>query len=136
MSIEKTPFDTVYTDRFDGLPARIMDSKGARWLMHKRLNPFSALLLSRQIAKLLGFPWLKLAVGILLMGPKKSMQMARMATGFKAFEVGTMNGDNVKGILPLGQVTGIIHDTPTVKKAIERIIDEAVNTEKRISKMI
>ena len=136
LSIEKTPYDTIYTDKFDGLPARIMESDGAKWLRKKKLNPLSALIQSKQITRLLGLPWMKIALGILLAGPKKSIQMARMAIGFKAFEVGTMNGDNKRGILPLGQITGIIHDTPTVKQAIDRIIKEAGQVEKKLQKMM
>lgn len=118
-------FSTVYTNRVDGLPARVIKSRGSKRLIEKRLNPLSALLMSRKIAKLLGFPWLKLAVGILFMGFKRSLQMARMAIGFDAFKAGTMDGDNEKGVLPMGQVTGIIHDTPTVKVMIERLVKEA-----------
>jgi hypothetical protein len=62
------------------------------------------------------------------------MSMARMAIGFKAFEVATMKGDNEKGILPLGQITGILKDTPTVKVAIKRIIDEAGSVYKNLGK--
>lgn len=98
--------------------------------MNKKLNPLTSLLMSRKIAKLLGFPWLKLAIGILFMGFKKSMQMARMAIGFEAFKVGTIDGDNVKGVLPIGQVTGIIHDTPTVRQIMERIAKEAKEAQK------
>jgi len=107
------------------MPARLLDARGARRLMRKRLNPLSALLLSRRIAALLGLPWLKLAFGILLMGFRKSTQMARMAIGFRAFELGTVAGDNSRGVLPLGQVTGLIHDTRTVAEVLERVVAEA-----------
>ena len=136
MSIEKTPYDTIYTDKFDGLPARMMDAPGSRRLMKKKLNPLSAMIRSRQITRLLGLPWLKLALYILMSGPKNSIKMARMAIGFRAFEVGTMDGDNVKGILPLGQITGIIHDTPTVKQVIERIVKEAQEVQTRLAKLV
>ena len=135
-SNELDVYSTVYTNKVDGLNARVMTSKGSRRLIKKKLNPFSALLNSRKIAKIMGFPWLKLAIGIMFMGFKKSIQMARMAIGFDAFKVGTMNGNNVKGVLPIGQVTGIIHDTPTVKQVIERIIKEAVAAQKDLSKKI
>lgn len=126
-------YDTVYTNKVDGLPARVMKSKGARHLIGKKLNPFSALLKSRKIARLLGFPWLKLAVGIVFMGVKKSMQMARMVDGFDAFKAGCVEGDNDKGVLPIGQVSGIIHDTPTVKKIMDRIVREASESKKILS---
>lgn len=126
-------YSTVYTNKIDGLPARVLKTEGATRLSNKWLNPLSAMIQSRKIAALLGFPWLKLAVGILFMGPKRATQMARMAVGFEAFQVGTMNGDNKKGVLPLGQVTGIIHDTPTVDAAIKRIVQEAQDAAKTLT---
>ncbi len=133
---EKGAEDTIYTDRFDGIPARMMATKGARRLMRKKLNPFSALIRSRQITRLLGLPWVKLFLGILLAGPKAAISMARMAIGFRAFEVGTMNGDNETGILPLGQITGIMHDTPTVKEVVERIVADAAKIQKDLGKKV
>ncbi|MBN1947693.1 MAG: nitronate monooxygenase [Bradymonadales bacterium] len=117
--------DTLYTNRVDGLYARVMKTEGALRVMRKRLNPISVLFLSRKIAKLLGFPWMKLAMGILLSGYRKSIQMARMAIGFEAFQSATIDGDNARGVLPLGQVTGLIEDTPTVQEVIDRIMAEA-----------
>ncbi len=125
-------FNTVYTDRVDGLPARVMKSEGSKRLINKKINPFSALFNSRRIARLLGFPWLKLAVGIMFMGIKKSLQMARMAIGFDAFKAGTMDGDNKKGVLPLGQVAGIIHETLTVEQIIQQTVREAKEAQKAL----
>jgi len=118
-------YNTIYTDKVDGMKARVMETMGAKRLINKRLNPFSALIRSKKIAKMLGFPWIKLAIGIMFMGYKKSMQMARMAIGFDAFQAGTMGGDNLKGVLPIGQVAGIITETLTVKEIIERTVKEA-----------
>lgn len=129
-------YDTVYSDKIDGLPARMLKTKGAVKIMRKKLNPFSALIRSREIARMLGFPWLKLAVGIMFMGVKKSIQMARMAVGFKAFQLGTMEGDNKRGVLPIGQVTGLIHDTPSVKAILKRIDAEASEAAKRLNAKI
>jgi NAD(P)H-dependent flavin oxidoreductase YrpB (nitropropane dioxygenase family) len=43
-----------------------------------------------------------------------------------------MDGDIVKGVLPMGQITGIIHDTPTVQEVIERIVKEAKQAYRQI----
>ena len=131
-SNEIDAFQTVYTNKVDGLFARVMKSKGSERIMKKRLNLISAAFLSKKIAGIVGLPWLKVAVGIMLMGPKKAIQMSRMANGFFAFQVGTMEGDNLKGVLPIGQVTGIIHDTPTVKQVIERVVKEAAEVHKKV----
>ncbi len=136
MSNERDVYDTIYTDKVDGLNARVLATKGAKRLIKKRLNPFSALIRSKAIADMLGFPWLKLAVGIMFSGVKRSIQMARMAIGFRAFQVGTMDGDNEKGVLPMGQVTGIIHDTPTVDQIMKRIVAEAKKVRGRLDTVI
>ena len=59
--------------------------------------------------------------------------MARMAMGFEAFKAGTMDGDNKRGVLPLGQVTGLLHDTPTVKEIIDTIIADATRISDELS---
>jgi enoyl-[acyl-carrier protein] reductase II len=135
-SVKNDVYNTVYTPKVDGLPARFMKSEGVERLLKKRLNPFSALIRSKKIADMLEFPWLKLAIGIMLMGPKRSMQMAQMAIGFDAFKLGTIDGDFAKGVLPLGQVSGIIKDTPTVKQVVDSIVKEAVAIEKQLSKKV
>ena len=124
-SVARSIADTVYTDRVDGLPARYVDSPGSQRIMKMRLNPVSALMRSREIAKLLGLPWLKLASGIVLSGYRRSVQMARMAIGFDAFKKGCTEGDIERGVLPLGQCAGLIDDTPTVAEVISRIVVEA-----------
>lgn len=133
MTNEKDAYSTFYTNRVDGLPARVMKSKGATRLTKKKLNPFVALIKSRKIAQLLGYKWIKIAVGIMFMGAKRAMQMTRMAIGFEAFQVGTMNGDNEKGVLPLGQITGIIKETLTVKQVLDRTVSEAKKVAKQLS---
>jgi len=122
---ESDVLDTVYTDRVDGLPARFLGTTGTKRLMRKRLNPLSALFRSRGIARMLGLPWLKLALGILFMGARKAVQMARMAIGFAAFRAGTIDGDNTRGVLPLGQVAGLISETLPAAEIVRRIVDEA-----------
>lgn len=136
LSIEKQIYDTIYTPKVDGLPARFMKSDIALKMAKRPLNLITAAFNSREIAKSLGFPWFKLAIAILLSGYGKARQMATMANGFKAFKAGTIEGDNEKGVLPLGQVTGLISDTPTVKQVIDRIVSEAKFVKKKVGPMI
>jgi len=124
-SVARSIADTVYTNRVDGLPGRYVKAAGSQRIIKMRLNPLSALLRSREIAKLLGLPWLKLATGIVLSGYTRSVQMARMAIGFDAFKKGCTEGDMDRGVLPLGQCTGLIDDTPTVAEVIGRTVAEA-----------
>ncbi len=130
---ETDVYSTLYTDKVDGMKARVMKTPGAKRLINKRLNPLSALIRSKKIAKMLGLPWMKLAVGIMFMGYKKSMQMVRMAIGFDAFQAGTMDGDNNKGVLPIGQIAGIITQTLTVKQIIDNTMKEAKKSQELLA---
>ncbi len=133
MSIDRQVTDTVYTARVDGLPARVVNEKGAMRIMKRPLNPISALFSSREIARMLGFPWLKLSLGILASGLRGTLRMARMANGFNAFRIGTTEGDAERGVLPLGQVTGLVHDAPRVAEVIQRTVQEAEQVSNRLT---
>jgi len=148
---EASVFDTVYSDRIDGLMARVLKSKGSARLIARRTNPIAAMIQSKKITDELGMQWLKLVKDMmggskrgqnknsevktdtekkvkLNSSPsqiKKIRQLMRMALGFEAFKSGTIEGDNQKGVLPLGQVAGIIHDTKSVKTIVDEIIHDA-----------
>ena len=128
--------DTIYTPRVDGLPARFLKTSGTTRMTKKWINPVTALVNSRRIAKLLGMSWAKIAAGLMLAGPAKATHMARMAIAFEAFEAGTVQGDNERGVLPLGQVTGLIDDTPSVAEVFERLAAGAKEACERTNKMV
>jgi NAD(P)H-dependent flavin oxidoreductase YrpB (nitropropane dioxygenase family) len=48
-----------------------------------------------------------------------------MANAFKLFRIATEDGDTKQGVLPVGQVTGLLHDIPPVAEVIERTVKEA-----------
>ena len=136
LSQEKDIHDTVYTAKVDGLPARFVKAAGSMRMMRSHVNPVTALASSRKIARMMGLPWGKVFAGILAMGPKKSTQMARMAVAFEAFQAGTMEGDNDKGVLPLGQVTGLVTEVLPVAEIIRRIVEEASAATSRTAGMM
>ena len=102
-------------------------------MIRQRFYLFSALLNSRQAARIFGFPWHKLILAIMLSGVKKSKQLARMANAFTTFQLSMEQGNLEKGIFLMGQVTGIIKDTPTVSEVMEKIVLQAENQQKIIS---
>jgi enoyl-[acyl-carrier protein] reductase II len=125
LALDKGIDDTVYTTRFDGQPCRILVSKGSKTAMRRGLDLPRALVNSRQIARMMGMPWAKMAVGVTASGWKNVRQLSFLANAFKAFQVSTLDGDVDKGVLPLGQVVGLVHDLPTVAEVLERIVAEA-----------
>ncbi|MCF8054354.1 MAG: nitronate monooxygenase [Deltaproteobacteria bacterium] len=131
-SIKKEVYDTLYSRRFDGLLCRVMDTKAARISIKKGFRPFAAIINSREIAKQVNIPYFKLFLGVLASGTKNAMQLAYMANAFKAIRLATENGDTREGVLPTGQVQGLIHDEPTVAALFSRIAEDVAAVEARL----
>jgi enoyl-[acyl-carrier protein] reductase II len=133
LSLEKGVLDTLYSPHFDGLPCRVMKTDAAERAIRRGLDLIAALGNSREIASQLHLPYLKLFIGVLASGWKNAKQLAFMANGFKAIRLATEQGDQDRGVLPVGQVMGLIRDEPTVKELMERIVAEAEQIHKRLS---
>jgi enoyl-[acyl-carrier protein] reductase II len=124
-AIDRDIHDTVHSTRFDGQPCRVMVSRGSRRALRKGLDLPAAFFNSREIANQLGVPWMKLALGVSVSGWKNIRQMAFMANAFKAFRTATLAGDLERGVLPIGQVTGLVHEIGTVADVMQRIVADA-----------
>jgi enoyl-[acyl-carrier protein] reductase II len=136
LSIEKGVEETFASTRIDGIPCRVLKTETALRAERRGLDLVSAFLNSRQIASQLHMPYLKLMIGVLASGWKNTRQLAFMANAFKAFRLATEEGDLKEGILPVGQVTGLLHEEPTVQELIERIVAEALRVGERLTLQI
>ena len=133
MSNEKSVYDTVYSDRIDGLPCRAIDSSGARKLIADRLYMARAFSSSRFLAKSFGFPWLMALAGILFSGYKNAKQLARMSNAFQAITAAIDDGEKENGVFLMGQVTGLLHDTPSVAQVMASVIREAAAAQQSLT---
>jgi enoyl-[acyl-carrier protein] reductase II len=59
-----------------------------------------------------------------------------MANAFKQIRIATENGDIEKGVLPVGQVTGLLEDIPSVQEVIERTVKEAEEVMKGLAEKV
>lgn len=140
LAVEKGADDTIYGPYFDGLGCRSLKTPAA--IKAYRRGPlglpnfFTALPNSKRIAKMLGLPYFKVFLGILFAGPKISIQLAYMANAFKAISLATEDGDIKRGVLTVGQSTGLVHDIPTVAEVIERVVKEAKEVQAKVSQTI
>jgi len=125
LTVEKDVTDTVYTDRFDGMSARVMDTPGARKAMKQRVGLWAAFRNSFLIAKELEIPYHKLFMQTLSAGLRETIMLAYLAKGFRGFRLSILEGDCDEGVYPIGQVAGLIQDTPTTQELLERIVAEA-----------
>jgi enoyl-[acyl-carrier protein] reductase II len=132
LSMEKDVEDTLYSDRFDGLLCRVMKTDAAEKAIKKGLNLPAAFFNAQEIAKQMKMPFLKLFVGVLLSGWKNARQLAFLANAFHAIRTATEDGDTKRGVLPVGQVMGLLHDEPTVAELMERMVAEAKKQQQKL----
>lgn len=133
LAVEKDVYDTIFSDRFDGLLCRIMKTEAAKRAVRKGLNLPAAFFNSRDIARQMNVPYWKMFFGVLASGWQTARQLAYMANAFKMIKVATEEGDTNIGVLPVGQVQGLIHDVPTVAELMARMVAEAESVNKRLT---
>lgn len=132
VSLEKDAYDTVYSDRIDGMPTRVLASDAAEDAIKRGFNPVEAMKSAKKVTKDMNQSFSKMMIKTLSLGTKKSMQLAHLAQGGELYRLATEDGDLKKGVLPLGQVVGLLHDTPSVAELIERMVREAQDIQKRM----
>jgi enoyl-[acyl-carrier protein] reductase II len=135
-TMEKDVYDTLFSKRFDGILCRVMKTDAAKRAMKKGLNWPAAFFNSRDIAAQVGIPYWKLFIGVLMSGYANARQLAYMANAFKAIKVATEDGDSKTGVLPVGQVQGLIHDQPSVQELFERIVEEAKQAQGKVNEAL
>jgi enoyl-[acyl-carrier protein] reductase II len=130
---EKEVYDTLFSKRFDGILCRVMKTDAAKRAIKTGLSWPAAFFNSQEIAKQVNVPYFKLFLGVLASGYANAKQLAFMANAFKAIKVATEDGDSKTGVLPVGQVQGLIHDMPTVAELFDRIVKEAKTAQARVN---
>lgn len=133
LTIKKEVYDTLFSDRFDGILCRVMKTDAAKKAIKRGLNLPAAFFNSQDIAKQMNVPYFKLFLGVLASGWKNARQLAFMANAFQSIKIATEDGDTKTGVLPVGQVQGLINDEPTVAELFERIMAETVKAQARVN---
>jgi len=125
-AVESEVTDTLFSDRFDGIPCRVMNTPAsARIAGGAPLNVFRIFLESFSIARELKTPYLKLLRDVIGLGPKEAFNMMRMARMLKMGAISRATGDVVRGQFAAGMGVGLVHDIPTVAEVMDRIMEEA-----------
>jgi NAD(P)H-dependent flavin oxidoreductase YrpB (nitropropane dioxygenase family) len=116
--------DTIYSDRIDGLPGRFLKTKTAEIMTRQTVaSPTKALSEAREISQMLNVPLWRLFLSGLK--TRSIRGLASQAVGVGGLRTAVEEGDTERGVLPIGQVTGIIDDLPTCKEVIEQTVAEA-----------
>lgn len=124
--------DTIYSRNFDGLWCRVMDSAAARRATRRPLNLLLAAWRSMAVARKLGMPVAKVALGGLLTQPQQLRQLAQFGAATEAIRLAIQDGDHQRGVQLIGQVQGLIDDVPTVAELFARIETEFLAARSRL----
>ena len=140
LCLKATEQDTLYSDVFDGLPGRALKSPGAEAMMKKGFSLFESARSALEVKRILKLPFWKfigLSWGMMTSEEGKGLLIqARSANGAIRHLKAINEGDEKEGFLFAGQSVGGIHDMPTCKEAIERIVEEAEKRLKEVGKNV
>lgn len=122
---QRSVADTLYSRNFDGLWCRMMDTPTARAATRKPMNLLAAAWKASAIARKMGMPVLKVALGGMLQKPQELRQIALFGAATESIRLAIEEGNHQHGVQLIGQVQGLIDDVPTVQQLFERIMQEA-----------
>lgn len=122
-SLKASAEDTLCSEKIDGLPGRWLNTPAAVRMAEERPSLLQAFSSALQIKRMMEVPFFKL----LFSGFKQRgvQDLARQALSIKGIKQFIETGDPQSGVLPIGQVIGLINDLPPCKEVIERTVSEA-----------
>ena len=135
--LKATEEDTVITDRWDGMPGRILKNRAVDNLTRDRLPVIKSLSGMLAIKKLLGVSWWELLSGARQTAETEGISLRKLSgrpISFLQMRRAMIEGNEETGVVPIGQAVGRIEDIPSCAEMIERIITEAEATIKDIEK--
>lgn len=128
--------DTVYTDRFDGMDCRIMQTPAALKLVQAKPSMRTAVRAAYAHERQNTLPRSKFYRRVLQKGPGHVIKLVRMADAGDAMRRALTEGDHETGVQPIGQGIGLVDDVPTVACLMERIMREARSSAESVSQSL
>jgi NAD(P)H-dependent flavin oxidoreductase YrpB (nitropropane dioxygenase family) len=135
--VDASVFDTVVTTSIDGAPQRVIRTDVVdRIERSSRLTRFPrALAAALRFRKETGTPYRDLVREGLAMKRNQDLTWSQVALAANApmlIKASMVDGKPEVGVLPTGQVTGVIGELPTVAELLDRIMTEAESVLKRL----
>ncbi|MBX9267903.1 NAD(P)H-dependent flavin oxidoreductase [Chromobacterium violaceum] len=130
---ERGVADTLYSKNFDGLWCRMMDTPAARRACRKPLGLIPAAFRASRMARRMGMPVMKVAIGGMLSQPQALRQLALFGAATESIRLAIQEGDHEKGVQLIGQAQGLINDAPSVAELFARIKTEVQTCRERIA---
>ncbi len=130
LMMKATEEDTLYSDRFDGMPGRVLKAKGAEDMMRRKGFPLvGGIAGAMQVRKMLKLSYWDLFKAAITMQKTEEgrgiFQQLRFAGGSVGQQRAIYDGDTDVGFVFSGQAQGGMKDMPTVAEVVERIVTQA-----------
>ncbi|MBV1774639.1 nitronate monooxygenase [Burkholderiaceae bacterium DAT-1] len=133
--VSKQVADTLYSDRFDGIPCRVMKTARSEHIERHPMGLIKAFVTALGVAKDMRTPISKIILGTLLKGPALMKQIALFGAATPRFKLATEQGNLDQGVQMIGQVQGLIDDVPTVAELVARTLAEAGSARDRVNRV-
>ena len=122
--VEKGAEETLYTNNFDGMWARIMRTPHAVEQTKRPMGFLQSSLRALQTARKLGFP-LRPVARRLLSHPEQTRLLAYFGASLDLVEKATIQGDVEHGVQFIGQAQGLVGNVPAAADLLHEIVREA-----------
>ena len=140
LCLQATEQDTLYSDRFDGMPGRTLKTEASEIMMKSGFPLVEAVQGALEIKRLLKLSlWKFIGLSFQMMRTEEGSPLwvqARQAVSARRSMKAIYEGDAEEGFLFAGQDCGGISDLPSVKELIDRIITEAEETLEATKKLM
>jgi len=122
--VAKGPDETLYTDNFDGMWARLMRTPKSIEITRKPMSLARTALRALSAARDLGMP-LKPIVKRLFSHPDQVRLLSYFGAAMPLVELATIEGDIDNGVQFIGQAQGLVEDIPDAGEVVRRVVAEA-----------
>ena len=121
---EKSQADTLYTNNFDGMWARIMKTPESERITRRPMGFIRSALLAVRTARSMGMP-VRPLLASLLSQPGRIRMLSYFGASLPKVELATIRGDVERGVQFIGQAQGLVEDVPTAGELVRRVVGEA-----------
>jgi enoyl-[acyl-carrier protein] reductase II len=122
--VEKQAEETLYTENFDGMWARIMRTPTSVRVTHKPMSFVRSAIHAMRAGRDMGMP-MKPILQRLFQNPEQIRLLSHFGAAMPMVEAATINGDIETGVQFIGQSQGLVDDIPSACELVRQVVDEA-----------
>jgi enoyl-[acyl-carrier protein] reductase II len=130
--VEKDAEETIYTDRFDGMWARIMETPTSRRVTDKSMSLARSAYHAVKTGRKMGMP-MRPILERLLRQPDQVKLLSHFGAAMPYVEAATLEGDVERGVQFIGQAQGLVEDVASAADVVTGTVREANEVLGRLS---